>query len=62
MRKRSDQDQKDKVATERAMTNIEAAAQRQYEADKAAEEAHKQAQKGKWVRRATQNKPSLQFN
>ena len=49
MRKKSERDQKDKVATERAMQNIEAAARRQFEEDKAAEVAHKEASLGKWV-------------
>ncbi|KAL4519555.1 hypothetical protein Ndes2526B_g01859 [Nannochloris sp. 'desiccata'] len=49
MRQRSDREEKDRVSNERAMANIEAAAKRQYEADKAAETEHRQAQLlGKW--------------
>jgi hypothetical protein len=51
MRKRSDREEKERISTERAMANIEAAAKRQFEADKAAEAQHKQAQLGKWVSR-----------
>ena len=50
MRQRSDREEKDRVANERAMAQIEIAAKKQFEADKAAEQEHKQAQLGKWVR------------
>jgi hypothetical protein len=49
MRQRSDREEKERVTNERAMANIETAAKRQYEADKKAEEEHRQAQLGKWV-------------
>ena len=49
MRKRSDREQKDRSAAERAMSTIEVTAQRRFEADKAAEEAHTLSQIGKWV-------------
>lgn len=49
MRQRSDREEKVRVSNERAMANIEAAAKRQFEADKAAEAEHRQTQLGTWV-------------
>ena len=59
MRQRSDREEKEKLATERAMANIEAAAKRQFEADKAVEAEHRQAQLGKWVRIQNHEKKKL---
>ena len=49
MRQKQDQEKLDLVESQRSMTSIEAAAQRQYQADlKAAEESQKQ-RLGEWV-------------
>lgn len=59
MQTRSDREEKDRAATERAMQTIEAAAQRQYQEDRAAEEAHKEAVLGKWVSISLESIPIL---
>ena len=49
MRQKQDQEKRDLVDSQRSMSSIEAAAQRQYQADlKAAEESQKQ-RLGEWV-------------
>lgn len=49
MRQKQDQEKRDLVESQRSMSSIEAAAQRQYQADlKAAEESQKQ-RLGEWV-------------
>lgn len=49
MRKSAVQEKKTQAQTEKAMIAIEAAAKKQYEADRKAEEAHKIGKLGTWV-------------
>lgn len=51
MRKRSENEDREKAAAAHAMAGIEVAAKKQYEADKAAEEAAHAARIGTWVSR-----------
>jgi len=49
MRKKAVQEKRDQEQTAKALVAIEAAAQKQYEADRRSEEEHRKAQTGTWV-------------
>lgn len=49
MRQKQDQEKRDLVESQRSMSSIEAAAQRQYQADLKAAEESKRQRLGEWV-------------